>query len=1216
MNRRLNLAKSPRLAWVSALLLSLPGVVSSAVTDMANVPLNDATTTHILPNIMLDLDDSGSMAWDYMPDYVRLLSKDDSFTQMCRGADKLVVCEPGDPPYFANGFNSMYYNPAVRYRWPVNHDGTLKSDPLGRTSYGSPWTSVSSDGYGVQQVDKSSTLPPGTASCKSWASSGASCPTYAAEATVNLTSEHPERVWCKSASDDPYSANCKPGIEGTAYAYPNATYNNLKVRYGAPYYYKVSVEWCKLDNASGPEKYFGKAGHCQPRADSTYKYVRYYNWSRVDIKPGSVFPKAVDRRDCEAAETCTYAEEMANFAAWFAWYRTRTQMMKSSIGLTFDDVRGTPLKGAALLSDPDDANFLHARVGLTTINSYSSSKVKLDIANFDAVQKKAFYSTLYGIVPKGGTPLRESLNAVGKMYQGKSSVYADPLQYSCQRNYTILASDGYWKDAGFSGLGDVDGAAGVSRPSYDALHTPNTLADIAYHYYHTDLRPDSCTVCTNNVRRSGTESDVDDIARHQHMTTFTIGMGVDGVLAYQDEYKTSTSGDYFNIKQGTKAWPVPSAGNPETVDDLWHAAVNGRGTYFSARNPTALEAGLKKALTSIAGSIGAGAAAATSNLQPVSGDAFIYVAGYRTEIWDGEVSAHTISLADGSISAKPVWQAATLLKEKIIASDKDERTIYTANGTTRILFTADTGGLTKEQLAYFDNSRLTQYASWSEKQLAEASTARLVNYLRGHHRYEDQTGNADAERLYRDRDKILGDIVHAQPVYVKAPPFDFFTDEGYLAFKKENEGRQGIVYVAANDGMLHAFDAATGKEQWAYIPPMVLPELWRLADANYSGNHRYFLDGTLVVTDAKVGGAWRTVLIGALGKGGRGYYALDVTNPSNPTPLWNFTAEDDHRVGYTYGIPLVTRLKDDKWVAVLASGYNNVPEAGKYAGADGKGHVFIRDLATGAEVRTISTTAGSVDNPSGLSRLNIKTIDYFASDNKADVAYGGDLLGNLWRFDLDAGNASKVVDFGPGKPIMIAPDIGEIEGHRVVYFGTGRYLGTGDLADTSVQSVYGIKDDGKTTVTNTSNLVAQTISGAGTTRGVSSNTVDWSSKSGWYADFPSGGERVTVDPQLFFGTLLVATTVPTATECEPGGTGWLYQFDFMSGGSPSSTGIVATSTSSPIVGVTVSVVNGKPTATAVEGNGSVTPIPVQLPKGAGGSGASAVKRVLWRELAD
>src|SRR5205814_4572374 len=144
------------------------------------------------------------------------------------------------------------------------------------------------------------------------------------------------------------------------------------------------------------------------------------------------------RTDC-AGSTCTYAEEMSNFATWYAWYRTRAQMTKSAIGLSFSDVRGLPIEG-----DLNDANFLHARVGLTTINSPGTWK--LDIDNFentkDKTQKDSFYKNVYGFSPSGGTPLRTSLKSVGEMYAGKKGIYADPLQYSCQKNYTILATDG------------------------------------------------------------------------------------------------------------------------------------------------------------------------------------------------------------------------------------------------------------------------------------------------------------------------------------------------------------------------------------------------------------------------------------------------------------------------------------------------------------------------------------------------------------------------------------------------------------------------------------------------------------------------------------------------------------------------------------------------------------------------------------------------------
>jgi type IV pilus assembly protein PilY1 len=1213
MDRTLTVPQRGLRAMLAPLGLSLGLMLAmqpavAGPTELADIPLANSTTANILPNIMLDLDNSGSMAFTYMPDYVRFMSTQ-SFSQMCRGPNNdntLVVCEPGDPPFYASGFNSLYYNPAIRYVWPVDADGSRRPDHKGNTAYASPWSAVPSDGYGIQDIEDSSGEAPGTSPCRPTVAGG-SCTNLSKTAVVNLATAYPERVWCRNASDVPPSPNCKSALDGgTAYLYPNGTYREMKRVYGAPFYYNVSVEWCRnADNA--PYQNFGRAGTCQAKKTATYNKVRYYNWSRVDIKPSTTFPaKAPSRTDCAGA-SCTYAEEMANFATWYAWYRTRTQMTRSAIGQAFSDVRGTPVS-----SDPNDASYLHARVGLTTINN----PIVLNVANFDSAQKTSFYNHLYTFNPVGGTPLRNSLDSIGRMYKGTSTTYSDPVQYACQKNFAILATDGYWNDS-FTGLGDVDGVAGVSRPSLDGSKTPNTLADVAYHYYHTDLRT-SCTtsdVCTNNVPPSGVNAATDDTAQHQHMTTFTIGLGVDGTLTYDPAYKTSTSGDYFNIKQGPANWPVPASNAQETIDDLWHAAVNGRGTYFSTKDPSALEDGLRRALSSIDSATGSGAAAATSNLQPTTGDNYIYVATYRTLKWDGEVSAYTVDLSSGAISGAATWQAEPLLRAKIgAAGNTDTRVIYTANGNTRTKFATGTDGLTAAQLALFDTSKLSQYAGWSASQKSAASSASLVNYLRGQDRYEDQERDlsyGSYERLYRDREKVLGDIVHAQPIYVKAPPYDF-TDDGYAAFKSSNAARAATLYVAANDGMLHAFDGATGQERWAFVPPQLLGNLWRLADANYANDHRFYLDGPLAMSDAKISGTWKTVLVGALGKGGRGYYALDVTDPADPKPLWDFTADDNANVGYTYGTPFITKLANGTWVAVVTSGYNNVPEGSKYGAADGRGYVFVLNLADGSVLKTISTGVGSIGNPSGLARLNVKTPE-FSTNNTAVAAYGGDLTGVMWRFDLDAGTATKLADFGPGKPIMAAPEIAEVEGKRAVYFGTGRYLGQGDLDDAGTQTLYGIKDDGSTVVTSNSQLVGQTATGSEATRSISGNAVDWSSKFGWYVDLPDTGERVTLDPQLYFGTLVFATTVPSISACQPGGYSWLYQLNFATGGNVKTNTPGGLKFTSPVVGVTVSKLpSGTPIIHPVTADGKKpNAIELQITPDASGVG---VKRVLWREL--
>jgi type IV pilus assembly protein PilY1 len=189
-------------ALLASIGLSLAMAVQPAAagtTELADIPLANASTAPILPNIMLDLDNSGSMAWSYMPDYVRYTSLG-NFGTMCRGTNSkntLVVCEPGDPPFFASGFNGLYYNPAIRYMWPVKADGTRLPDHKGNTAYVAPWSAVPSDGYGVQMIDDTSAEQPNTSPCKGVVSGG-NCPRLSKTATVNLVTGYPVRVWCKN----------------------------------------------------------------------------------------------------------------------------------------------------------------------------------------------------------------------------------------------------------------------------------------------------------------------------------------------------------------------------------------------------------------------------------------------------------------------------------------------------------------------------------------------------------------------------------------------------------------------------------------------------------------------------------------------------------------------------------------------------------------------------------------------------------------------------------------------------------------------------------------------------------------------------------------------------------------------------------------------------------------------------------------------------------
>lgn len=1165
------------LVRIASLSLFLALLGQANATDLADKPLANATTVDLLPNIFFILDDSGSMDSDYMPDYVN--------ESYCRDNDGTTAnCRAGDAPYYASAFNRIYYNPMFTYSPPVEHDGTSK------TSYGSPWTAVPNDGYGIQS-----------------------------SSTIDLTTQYPERVACKNSSDNPTSANCKKQLDASNnYIYPDSTYDNWVYKYGAPFYYNVSVEWCSQRNNSGVDKNFGKAGTCQARRTSTYQYVRYYNWSRVDIvSTNNSYPGP-------NSTTRTYAQEMTNFANWYAWYRTRMQMTKSGVGRGFADVRGTRSPTETIAEQEK----LHARVGLTMISDSGTSDgdTYLAINNFDTAQKETWYKRLYKANPSSWTPLRGALSKAGQIYAGKKG--SDPIQYSCQRNFTILSTDGYWNtntespnnqlhpgsgsygpfDMNGNGVNDQDGLSTVTRPSYEKGKYEDTLADVAYYYYHTDLRPGTCSVCKDNVTPAGTKQDEDDVATHQHMTTFTIGLGVDGTLAYQDGYRTSTTGDYVAIKQGTLNWPdaISNSGD-ERIDDLWHAAVNGRGIYFSARDPQSLEDGLKSALGAAEQKTGSGAAAATSNLQPTAGDNSIFIANYRTLKWDGELTSYALDLNTGAISSTPLWQASSQLDAKIaVTGDSDTRVIYTSSASSLKPF--KWSDLTTTEQASFDVSLLSQYGGWTTTEKTAATGESLVNYLRGHHRFEDQDRPAafgTYYRLYRDREKTLGDIVHTQPVYVKGSFYNF-ADLGYQSFKTSLETRPGTVYVGANDGMLHAFDE-NGNERWAYMPPILMKEIWRLADNGYENNHRFYVDGPIAVSDANISGSWKTILVGALGKGGRGYFALDITNPDSPKYLWSYTANDNSNVGYSYGAPIITKL-DGSWVVLLTSGHNNIPEGTNYLTANGGGYVWALDAGSGAVVKTWSTGAGSTISPAGLASLNVKAAD-FELDNSMLAAYGGDLLGNLWRFKND-GATELIISLPSDQPITAAPEIGEIDGKTVLFFGTGRYLGSNDLALDKQQALYAVKDNG-TSASSLGKLIPKSISGTS----ISGSDPDWGVDDGWYMNLPISKERVHLSPQLYFGTVIFASTIPEADACQPGGYGRVYFLDYRKGGTIENKPAYIQYTS-PVVGFTIAKLpGGTPKIYTITADGGYPKgEPPTLPITAGGTGAGSGRRIMWREL--
>ena len=752
----------------------------------------------------------------------------------------------------------------------------------------------------------------------------------------------------------------------------------------------------------------------------------------------------------------------------------------------------------------------------------------------------------------------------------------------------------------------------------------NSLADVAQYYYVNDLRP----LMLDNVPPGGTIGNLeDDTAAHQHMTTFTIALGVNGTLKYRNDYRTAVVGDFSDIRTGLKDWPVwPDPGlnylnvdnynNPKSIDDFWHTAVNGRGRYFNANNPTTVIQGLADALAKVGTVTAAGASEAVSTLTPTAGNNFVFASSYESGSWSGDLEAFTIDPSTGVLAAARDWSAQALLNGRAFPVCDNRKIFLMRNGTSLVDFAWNTdecpatgvptgtlvsAPLLAAEMAHFSAaniaslSQFTAYLPGDPQLLAAQAPGALLNYIRGQRGNEDfLAGPTNTTRLFRKRTSVLGDLVGSQPVYVKQP-FANYADAGYDAFKLSNAGRAAMVYVGGNDGMLHAFHATfnpleptypvRGQEAWAVIPSTVLPNLYQLADVNYErGNHRFFVDGSPVAADV-YDGTWHTILVGGLNAGGKGYYALDITNPAAPVALWEFKQDNavcpatsaaalnnksDCNLGLSYGKPVVTKL-GTTWVVMFTSGYNNLNGA---AQGDGQGFLYVVDAMTGATIHKIATGAGSSATPAGLAQIN-NYVDNVLLNNATLRAYGGDLLGNVWRFEFTP--TAKAVLVGTAKagatpqPITTRPELAELNGEPFVLVGTGKLLGVTDVTDASVQSVYGVRD--KLSVAPSGappaiypslrgSLKAMTIPNvvpaAGAVRTISC-TSNCAATDGWVIDLPEAGERVNVDMKLALGTLVFASNVPEGVPCSVGGHSWLNQIDFRTGQAVSTAPLSGTS---------------------------------------------------------
>jgi type IV pilus assembly protein PilY1 len=721
-----------------------------------------------------------------------------------------------------------------------------------------------------------------------------------------------------------------------------------------------------------------------------------------------------------------YDFDRQNFANWFTYYRRREFTAKAAIARAIK-------------------NLAEVRLGILGINGklvVPLKPVKATINDRSKDETDTIIENLLSYTSRGSTPLKRGLQTVGDYYQandgrleGQSGDKPFPVDGgACQQSFTIIVTDGYYSDTSHKPFGNTDGDDdppfgnwGGGRHPY-ADNYGGTLADIAMYYYASDLSDIENKVPTNTW----------DKANHQHMVTFAVAFGVSGTL---DPHEFDA--DLNDGNGNTIVWPnVPGDREPESIDDLWHATVNGRGQFLNAGHSQALVDALDKIMSNIgARRTGSGASVSINGdwLYAKSGsDILIFQTSYSNEQdeWFGDVKAHRIDPVSGKIVSDPVaWSAAETLAKTIEIQGSGRRKILTYNRDENAGTVFEFANLTKQQ---------KEALGWVETDSDTYQEAKnRVDFIRGD----------DVDDL-RPRSQKLGDIVHSSPVY-----------------------EDDVMYVGANDGMLHAFDPNNrGHELFAYIPDLVFGNLKHLTDPAYT--HTYYVDLTPTVQKGRglLGGTqMKTILVGGLAKGGKGYFALDITDPHAMTPthvLWEFpnasTASSDRDdMGYSFGNPIVVQSYDSNypWIVIFSNGYNS---------KNGKSVLFMLDPIGGSIIKKIEAGSGT-DN--GLSSPIAIDVD---SDNTVDFIYAGDLKGNLWKFDLSDSNSSEWdVAFrdsggnavplftakspsGTVQPITIKPDVmhhPEKHGY-IVCFGTGKFLGDSDFSDYSIQTIYGIWDYG------------------------------------------------------------------------------------------------------------------------------------------------------------
>lgn len=692
---------------------------------------------------------------------------------------------------------------------------------------------------------------------------------------------------------------------------------------------------------------------------------------------------------------------------------------------------------------------------------------------------------------------------------------ARPIEVANDKTVDVMAATR--KVMRLEGL--LDESSELSNP-FSGRQNSAFIAGLAYDSHTKDMRPDDAS--KPNTSGSQTVSTYwVDVRENQYLEPSS-----------KNQYWLAAKYGGFKVPTGydpyARTAPLPESWWHTTNDYLTSGSGGGvtqtvttyprADNFYVASEADKMVESLRQAFENIVAALKGSGTAMAANTTKLESGAMTFQAQFITgddNEWGGELLGYKVDTATGAL--EQAWAAT----EK-----------FPLWGPTN----ADTDAAGKARQIFYSNSGVL--ANFEGNAIPGLNSDQ-VNYIRGDRSNEESNGGS-----FRNRESMLGDIVNSQPVYAGAPNSSLYVNQSftgasaYAAFANTNSGRTKVVYVGANDGMLHAFNADTGREIFAFIPSAALAGLANYTDPDYE--HAYSVDGELTVADAYVGGAWKTILIGTMGRGGKAVFALDVTTPEVPKLLWEKT---DAALGNNLGQPIIAQVADGDWRVLMGNGPNST---------SGRAQLVMIKLSDGS-ISAIDTGVGG-DN--GLSGVNAWSS---AGNGIVDTVYAGDLKGNLWKFtNLDStGTMLKLFAAGSTKPITSTPlvAIDPDTTKTWVWFGTGKYLSTADIVDQHQQTWYGLID-GNATITagglNKVEMIDQGVVSGTLARTL--NSYDAAGTNGWYFDLPDTGERMVVANE-FLGEMLVGVTrIPNSSDvCSSGGTGYTMAIDPFTGGRISKT---------------------------------------------------------------